>query len=649
MLGNDKADTTLEDLAAELERLDPTNPDGLASLGDALARLGQDRAVAAEVRGLLQEAAVLAAAPPTDAAHCAEVHDALGRILAVALQAQGTVQGATAEGATDTTPAWEVDAADADLVDELVAEARDLLDEAERALLDLEARPGDMEALNTVFRAFHTVKGGAAIVGFRRLAALCHHAESAFGAIRSGAAVLDADAADLALRSIDAVRALLDALGETATPGHGVEEPRSFTELLSRLQDGEQVDSPVPATVAARPRLEPDEPPRRRSEEATVRVGVDRLDSLVTTVGELVIAHSMVAAHADGADEALVRQVTHTSKIVRELQDLAMSMRMVPLRRTFQRAARAARDVARRQGKDVELVVTGAETEIDRNMVDLVADPLLHMVRNAVDHGIEPTDVRRRGGKEPAGKVWIRASHTAGNVVIELRDDGRGLDPDRLVARAVSRGLIPSDATLTTSEAFGLIFEPGFSTRDTVTDVSGRGVGMDVVKKNVELMRGHVEVTSEPGGGTTFSLRLPLTLAITDGMLVRVGDERYVVPTVGIDLSCRPEPAQISSVGGNGALVDLGDRCVPVFRMHDLLGSRGCAPDPTEAILVVVNDGDQECALLVDELLGQHQVVAKPLGQALGRIAGVSGAAILNDGRVGLIVDTAELSALARR
>ena len=326
-----------------------------------------------------------------------------------------------------------------------------------------------------------------------------------------------------------------------------------------------------------------------------------------------------------------------------------MSMRMVPLKPSFQKVARLVRDLAYKGGKLVEFVTEGEETEIDRNMVDYISDPLVHMVRNAVDHGIEFPSARTAKGKPAAGTIHLSAYHASGNVVVELRDDGRGLDRERIVQKAIARGLIESDRGMTDSDVFDLIFAPGFSTAEQVTDVSGRGVGMDVVRQNIDALRGHVEIASEPDRGCLFTIRLPLTLAITDGMLVRVGAERYIVPTINIHLSFRPERSMLSTIAGRGEMVLLRGELMPIVRVHQIFGIPGAVEDPERALLMIVGDGDRRAAVLVDELVAQHQVVTKSLRAGLGKVPAVSGGAILGDGRVGLILDVPELIALARQ
>jgi len=448
----------------------------------------------------------------------------------------------------------------------------------------------------------------------------------------------------------------------------------AYDALLSRLIAESSPDteatsaSPVAeareaaGVAVARPARLPDEartapsqgapaPGRSIAPEASVRVRTERLDRLVDMIGELVIAHSMIAQDGDiqaNGLHDLARKVGHAGKIVRELQDLSMNMRMVPLRAPFQKVTRLARDLGHKSGKPIEVVIEGEETEIDRNLVDILADPLVHMVRNAVDHGIESADERVRAGKPRAGVIHLEASHAGDSVVVVLRDDGRGLAREKILAKAVSLGLASADAELSDADVYNMIFLPGFSTAEQVTAVSGRGVGMDVVRRNVEQIRGRIEIASTPGVGTTFTLRLPLTLAITDGMLVRVGSERYIVPTSSIRLSLRPEPEMLSTVAGRGELVLLRGDPIPIVRLHRLFAIGGAVEEPQRALLMLVGEGSERAALLVDELLGQHQVVAKALGAGIGRVHGVSGGAILGDGRVGLILDVRELLAIAR-
>ena len=376
----------------------------------------------------------------------------------------------------------------------------------------------------------------------------------------------------------------------------------------------------------------------------TVKVDTIKLDGLVDMVGELVIAQSLVESNEkirNLKDQKIIRDLSHLARITSELQRTAMSLRMVPIRQTFQKMIRLVRDLSRKSGKQVELTMSGEDTEIDRNMVEAIYDPLVHMVRNSVDHGVEMPDVREQADKPREGRVHLRAFHQGGNVVIEINDDGKGLDKDRILAKGIERGLVSPDETLNDHAIFNLIFQAGFSTADKITDVSGRGVGMDVVKKAIEKMRGKVEVNSKLGQGSTITIRLPLTLAIIDGMIVRVGDNRYILPTVAIHESFRPGKDDYHTVKGQGEMIKVRDNLLPLVRLDDILGSVGAVSDPSEALVVVVeNEGERRC-ILVDEVLGKQEVVIKSLGERLKYVRSLAGGSILGDGRVGLILDVA--------
>ena len=331
-----------------------------------------------------------------------------------------------------------------------------------------------------------------------------------------------------------------------------------------------------------------------------------------------------------------------------------MSMRMVELKATFSKMARLVRDVARKLNKNVNFITEGEDTEIDRNLVDIINDPLLHMVRNAVDHGIETPEERRAAGKPEQGTVKIAAYHSAGSVVVEISDDGKGLDRDALIAKGKERGLISNapdfdERSLSDREVYNMIFEPGFSTAKVVTDVSGRGVGMDVVKKNIELLRGQVEIKSELGRGSVFRMSLPLTLAIIDGMVIHVGRETYVIPTISIIRSVKPAPGDVSSVFQQGEMLLLQGNLIPLYRMSQIYGIQDAADDLDQAVVVVVEDGERKAGLVIDELVGRQQVVIKSLGESMRDIPGISGGAILPDGRVGLILDVGGLLRFATR
>jgi two-component system chemotaxis sensor kinase CheA len=387
-------------------------------------------------------------------------------------------------------------------------------------------------------------------------------------------------------------------------------------------------------------------PPVAAATEASVRIETAKLDALVDMVGELVIAQTQVNANPQvGTEPKLSKDVSQVTKIVRDVQAVAMSMRMIPIGGTFQKMARLVRDVSRKAGKKVELIISGEDTELDKNVIQQISDPLVHMVRNAVDHGIETPEAREAAGKDSVGKVHLAAYHQGGNIVIEINDDGKGLDPAALQAKAIEKGIIQPGDELTESQTYNLIFAPGFSTAAVVTDISGRGVGMDVVKRNLEQLRGKVDITSRKGEGSTFSIRLPLTLAIIDGMVVKVDSERFIIPTINIEQALRPLPDQITTVQQKGEVLNVRGRLVPLVPLNQIFGF-GAPVSPCDAMVVIAQADGSPVGVVVDELLGQQQVVIKTLGERFQKLRGISGAAILGDGRIGLILEMSGLLSL---
>lgn len=594
--------------------------------------------------------------------------------------------------------------ADADLLGEFIAESNDLIALAEEALLSLEVDPEDVDAVAKVFRAFHTVKGTSAFMELDLISELGHHAETLLSRVRDQEIRYAGGYADLSLRALDMIKELVSSVQE-ALSGAPLLKPAEYDNLMAILVDPEasgvsenndDVKTPrvgdmlvaqgkvekqqVEAAVSQHPEEQVgvavvktktakviDVGQALRAQKrikgghkvvnTTVRVSTRRLDRLIDMVGELVIAHSMVAQDTllvDSSNHELQKKVSHTNKIVRELQDISMSMRMVPLKATFNKMARLVRDVSRKVGKSVNFVTEGEDTEIDRNLVDVINDPLVHMVRNAVDHGIELPDDRELLGKPCQGLVQLSAYHSAGSVVVEVRDDGKGLDRNAILNKARERGLIDDDADINESslsdrEVYNMIFEPGFSTAQTVTDISGRGVGMDVVKKNLESLRGQAEIKSDSGQGSIFKMSVPLTLAIIDGMVVRVGSETYVIPTVSIVSSLKPEQKDISTVLKRGEMLKLQGKLIPLLRLAGIYSIRGSDSDNQQQLVVVVEDDDEQTGLIIDELLGRQQVVIKSLGETMRNIPGISGGAIMPNGRVGLILDIGGLVRFANQ
>jgi two-component system chemotaxis sensor kinase CheA len=373
-----------------------------------------------------------------------------------------------------------------------------------------------------------------------------------------------------------------------------------------------------------------------------VRVDTRKLDGLIDLVGELVVAQSLVTQSPEVrglGSQQLDRCLGQLRSITSELQRTAMALRMVPIGGVFKRMGRLVRDLSVELGKHIELHMEGEETELDRSLVELLADPLVHMIRNSADHGIEPPALRAAAGKPAQGTITLRAYHQGGFVVIRVEDDGRGLAAERILAKAVDRGLVQPGESLDRAAILDLIFAPGFSTAEQVTGLSGRGVGMDVVRRGIEGIRGKVEVESVEGRGTTFTLYVPLTLAIIEGLLVGIGEERYIVPTLSVRESFRPLPGAVTTVHGRGEVIAVRGRLTPVLRLGQHLGTPTRANDPTQGIVVVVESGQDVRCLLVDELLGKQEVVIKSLGDVFRSQPAFAGAAILGDGRVGLILD----------
>lgn len=389
-----------------------------------------------------------------------------------------------------------------------------------------------------------------------------------------------------------------------------------------------------------------DEEGKGRSRAEYLRVDVRKLDQLMDLIGELIIAETAVThgpaqeAELDGNHKAAVQ----LNRVTRGLQDVAMSLRMVPIEPTFKKMVRLVRDLSRRQGKRVSLEISGEDTEVDKSVVEAISDPLVHLIRNSIDHGIEGSDERVRSGKAPEGRITLSARQQAGEIRIEVRDDGRGLDRARILKKGIERGLVKGDgADLSDAEVYRLIFEPGFSTAAAVTDISGRGVGMDVVKQNIESVKGRVEVQSTPGAGSVMALRIPLTLAIIEGMLVRVGSSRFTLPILSITETVGVTARDVTRLTNGAEVVRVRGRLLPVYRLHELYDLK---PDSTrieDGLLVVIEDGADRVCVLVDELIGQRQTVVKSLSGYLGSVRGLAGCTVLGDGSISLIIDVAKL------
>jgi len=584
---------------------------------------------------------------------------------------------------------------DRELLAEFCNEGRDLLLDIENGVLVLEDDPTQRDTLNSVFRAFHTFKGGAGFLGLVPIKNLAHELESLLDAIRQNKIAISRPVIDLILEGGDRLRQFVDLITrELETPSKQpllVPTSRLIARVVACLagEDFEQlalaavaqeetsapeiilspvlpvmapVSEPVvqpivppPAAVApktAKPEGQPKSPspvaaPARAGTEspeaaAAIRITIEKLDTMVDLVAELVIAQAMVVQNPELAalgDHNLSRDILVLQRITKDLQHNAMSLRMVPIRGGFQKINRLVRDLAAAQDKQIQLLIQGEETEIDRNIVGELSDPLIHMVRNSCDHGIESPQDRIAAGKTALGTIRLSAFHQGGGIVVKISDDGKGLDPERIYKKAVERGMVEEGVALSKEEIFDFIFAPGFSTAAVVTDLSGRGVGMDVVRGNISKLRGRIEVSSEVGVGTTFTIFLPLTLAIIDGMVVGVGDNRYVIPTLAVRESFRPTPDMISVVFDHGKLVRKRNQLIPLVHLGEMLGIPYRHPDAADGIVILVESGTTQRCIVVDSLIGKSEIVIKDLGPVFEGQSAMSGAAIMGDGRVALILD----------
>jgi two-component system, chemotaxis family, sensor kinase CheA len=391
----------------------------------------------------------------------------------------------------------------------------------------------------------------------------------------------------------------------------------------------------------------------KKVETASIRVDTEKIDKLINLVGELVITQSMLsdlgARFAMDKLPVLQERISQLERNTREIQERVMAVRMLPIGTAFNRFPRLVRDLAAKNGKQIQLLMSGEETELDKTVMESIGDPLTHLVRNSADHGLETPEERKAAGKPEQGTVTLNAFHEGGSICIAVADDGRGLNRDKILAKATQQGLIGESEKLTDEQVWQLIFRPGFSTADKVTDVSGRGVGMDVVKRNIEGLGGTVAIRTELGKGTTFTLKLPLTLAIIEGMTVRVGPETYIVPLVSIVESIQPRPSAVKPVAGQGEVVNVRGAYCPVVRLGDVFGVKPDCDDPAKAILVILETEGERAAVMVDELLGQQQVVIKSLEKNFRKVDGMAGATILGDGTVAFILDVRGLLEAARR
>jgi len=592
---------------------------------------------------------------------------------------------------------------DIPLVTDFINESNEHLESAEGNILAIEENPQDIEIVNAIFRAFHTIKGVAGFLNLKPIGELAHATESLLDLARKGTLALAGTSIDVVFESIDAMKQMLGILRQAAdsqqpfrapdqsaligrikTCAAGKNPPARIGESLVaqgatdrttikealQLQQNETPKKKIGEILVEKMGMDPDQVEeallkqsesaklnsqttnKKTNQETLVKISTGRLDSLINMVGELMVAQSMVGEDLTNyisGNQRLERNSRQLHKITRDLQELAMSMRMVPVQGVFQKMARLVRDLSHKAGKEIEFQMEGADTELDRNVVESIADPLVHMVRNSIDHGVELPQQREEAGKPRAGKIKLNAYHQGGNIVIEIADDGKGLDRDRILQKAIKNGIVKEGQELSDQEIYRLIFHAGLSTAEKITDISGRGVGMDVVRKNVEALRGRVDINSTPGRGTIFSIRLPLTMAVIDGQIVTIANEKYIIPLLSVERSLRPGREQLSGVyQGKGQTVMIQGNLLPLVKLYQLFNIKPRYTDPCEGLVVIIADGPRRCCLMVDDMAGQQQVVIKSLGSYLGSVDGISGGAIMGDGNVALILDIPGLMQLAR-
>jgi two-component system, chemotaxis family, sensor kinase CheA len=575
---------------------------------------------------------------------------------------------------------------DESLLRDFIAEGLEYIEEIEINILNLEKNPEDKDYINAIFRPFHSIKGVASFLNLDQIRDLAHNLESLLDKARNGELEIKPPVIDVVLDGADALKTLIGQVRDKLEGKIGKPSDLDITSLVERiknvekgggepsrskkigeillddghltreaLEEGLKIAETFPNKKLGETLInegkvttrQVSQALRKQAEQVTdtssIRVDTRKLDDLIDMVGELVINQSMVQEDLKNqvnADRNLVRDMSQLFRITSGLQGISTSLRMVPIKQTFQRMSRLVRDLAKNSGKVVNVELLGEETEIDRNMVDEIYNPLVHMVRNSVDHGLEKPEDRIKAGKPEGGLIRLKAYHRGGSVVIEISDDGKGLDKEKILGKAIKNGVVATGEGLSEQDIYRMIFLPGLSTAEKVTDVSGRGVGMDVVRRAVEKLRGKIDIDCVPGKGTTFSAGFPLTMAIIDGMIVKVGSQYYILPTTAIRQALRPRKEDYNNVVGKGEMISVMGKLLPLVRMYSLFGIHPERENPWDAIVLVVEGENRSKCLLVDEIIGKTEVVIKSLGNGLGKIKGVSGGAILGDGRIGLILDT---------
>lgn len=540
-----------------------------------------------------------------------------------------------------------------EMMERFVQESYDLLDEFEQNLLSLEKlskeKSCDQETAHSAFRLIHSFKGNCGFMGLKDIESLSHRMETVLDYVKTEAIDPNPEVFQFLLSWVDLLRfgvaeIAKDDKGQIPNCSQYICQVEELIMDWIRQKSSSQKQEKIlmqSSTVQHSQMIAPIV--KALVQRQDLRVDIRKLDTLVNLVGELVIAEAMLTRHpaiANHEDEGVERAVHHLRRISRDLQDVAMSVRMIPLATTFQKMIRLVHDLCSKSGKKVNLQLLGEDTEVDKTVIEHIADPLVHIVRNALDHGVELPEERLRKGKQETGNLIIEGKHEGGEIWITITDDGRGINREKILKKAIEKGLIDGDGEgLSDNQLFKLIFEPGFTTAEKVSDVSGRGVGLDVVKKNIEKLKGRIDIRSKQEEGAMFILRIPLTLAIIEGMLVRVGSTSYTIPLLGIKESIRPTHEQITTTPDGQEIVRIRDDFYPVVRIHKLFQKHNAVENLEDGILVLVEAEGHVIALFVDEIIGQQETVIKGLSEYLAKAKGVSGCTILGNGEISLIVD----------
>ncbi|MCZ7603292.1 MAG: chemotaxis protein CheA [Melioribacteraceae bacterium] len=577
-----------------------------------------------------------------------------------------------------------------EIVDSFLEETKEIFENLNKDLVELEQNSNDLDLLNQIFRAFHTIKGTSGFLGLEKLQTVTHKCEDILNKLRKGEAKLNSDLMDTILLSFDSIQAIVACIEKEKTENVNVTKTLKELDRVLSVLEGKEAEPEKPKKTSRKKKLETKSEVKNDNEllesdkeelsndetnqvenssssdqsvkkalsqsktDSTIRVDVERLDELLNIVSELVLGRNQlqqVNNHATLSFEGtqIARDLADATKqidlMTNELQLVVMKTRMVKIGKVFNRFPRLVRDLARDTQKNIMLEIFGEETELDKTLIEEINDPLVHLVRNSIDHGIESPEERKSLGKDPQGTITLSASQEGNNIVIAIKDDGKGIDPEKLKAKAIAKGLITEEKAkeFTKQEAFNIIFMPGFSTAEKVTNISGRGVGMDVVRTNVRKLRGIIDIESEVNVGTTVKIKLPLTLAIISGMVVKVNGETIVIPLNSVLEVVRMHTEDIKSINGK-EVIKVRDQIIPLIDVDEIMyGKTHAKDDRVYQHVVTVGIAEQRFGIKVDELIGQKEIVIKSLGNYLGNINGLAGSTIMGDGTVVMILDIGEI------